>query len=149
MQNLEGRDPWPLKDKVYMACIKWGNLNAMLGKAPLTIGHHVRKTKSSIKNAALVHKTLSFHARGPFAVGDPVGMGLAVDMLVKSLVAKGRLESHVQFSTLRWLRSTFTKNGNLHQGVWPKGLCFPMDWGESDPLCAPHNPNFSTTSCGE
>jgi hypothetical protein len=110
MQNLEGRDPRPLKDKVYMVCIKWANLDAMLGKAPLTIGHHVRDTKLGIKNAVLVHKTPLFHAWGSFAVGDPVGMGLAMDMLVKSLVAKGRLESHAQFSTLRWLRLTYTKN---------------------------------------
>jgi hypothetical protein len=82
----------------------------MLGKAPLTIGHHVCETVSAIKNAELIHKTPLFHAQGTFPLGDPVGMGLAVDMLVKSLVAKGQLEKHVQFSTLRRLRATYTKN---------------------------------------
>ena len=63
-----------------------------------------------INNAALVNKTPSYQPRGPFPLTDIVGMGLAVDMLVKSLVSKGRIESHVQFSTLRRLKATHTKN---------------------------------------
>ncbi len=120
-----------------MVCIKQANLNAMLGKAPLTIGYHVRKTKSAIKNAALIHKTPSFHARGPFAVGDPVGMCLAVDMLVKSLVAKGRLESHVQFSTLRRLRLTYTKNWESSPRGVAKGALFAKGQGRIRPTLRP------------
>ena len=37
-------------------------------------------------------------------------MSLAVDMLLKSLMAKGRIVDHVQFGTLRKLRGTYTKN---------------------------------------
>jgi hypothetical protein len=128
MQSLEGRNPRAVKNKVYMTCIKWAILDTMLGKAPLTIGHHVRETVSAIKNAELVSKTQLFHARIPFPLGDPVGMGLAVDMLVKSLVAKGRLEKHVQFSTLRRLRVTYTKNwesspmGVSEGALFAKGL---------------------------
>ena len=109
MRNLEKRDPAP-GDECYVACIKRANLDAMAGKSPLTILAHLRETTSIIKNAELINKTPSFQPRGPFPLSDPVGMGLAVDQLVKSLTAKGRIEKHVQFSTLRRLRATYTKN---------------------------------------
>ena len=43
-------------------------------------------------------------------MADEVGMSLAVDLLLKSLWAKGRILDHVQFATLRKLRGTYTKN---------------------------------------
>jgi hypothetical protein len=36
-------------------------------------------------------------------------MGLAVDMLMKSLVAKGQIGTHIQFDTMQETRSTYTK----------------------------------------
>jgi hypothetical protein len=57
-----------------------------------------------------IDKIPSYHPRGPFPRGDPVGMSLAVDMLLKSLVAKRRIFDHVQFAMLRKMRSTYTKN---------------------------------------
>ncbi len=114
MRNLEGRDPNTVEDKCFLACIRRANLNAILGKAPMTILNHLRKTKAAIKNAKLINKTLPYHLRGPFPLADTVSMGLAVDMLVKLLVAKGRLQDHVQYPTLRCLRATFTKNWELH-----------------------------------
>ncbi len=103
MRNLEGRDPDEGVDNCFMACIECANINAMAGKLPFTIGGHLRKTTTAIKTAAFINKTWSYHPRGPFPLSDPVGMGLVVDMLLKSLVAKGWLEAHLQFSTLRRL----------------------------------------------
>jgi hypothetical protein len=60
----------------------------MAGKSPLTIGAHLYETVMVINNAALVNKTPSYQPRGPFPLTDIVGMGLAVYMLVKSLVSK-------------------------------------------------------------
>jgi hypothetical protein len=100
IRNLEGRDPAPGKDDVYRACIQRANLDAMLGKLPLTIANHVRESRVAVKNATPINKTPSFYPRGPFPTSDTTGMGLAVDMESKSLVAKGRIRKHVQFSTL-------------------------------------------------
>jgi hypothetical protein len=108
--NLEERDPIAGKDNVYRACIKRANLDAMLGKSPLTIANHVRKSKAVVKNAGLINKTPSFYPRGPFPLSDLVGMGLAVDMELKSLVAKGHICKHVQFSTKCCLQGTHSKN---------------------------------------
>ncbi len=98
-QNLEGWDPRGESDDVYLACIRRANLDAMLGKSPLMIRAHRRETIAVLENSRLIEKTPAYHPRGPFPLGDPVGMSLAVDMLVKSLVAKGRIADHVQFAT--------------------------------------------------
>ena len=108
--NLEGRNPMPGKDDLYPTCIRRANLDAMLGKSLLTIRAHRSQTLSSLQNAMRIDKTPAYHPRGPFPKEDPVGMSLAVDMLLKSLVAKGRILDHVQFSTLQKMRSTYTKN---------------------------------------
>ncbi len=90
----------------------------MLGMSPLRIRAHRRETTVVLKNALMIGKTPAYHPRGPFPLGDPVGMRLAVDILIKSLVAKGRIMDHIQYSMLQKLRSTYTKNWeSLHVGV--------------------------------
>ncbi len=42
-------------------------------------------------------------------MGDRVGMGVMIDMLLKSLTTKGRIKDWVQFDTLQKMRSTYTK----------------------------------------
>ena len=74
-----------------LACIRRANLDVMAGKSPLTIRGHLVETIAVLKNAERINKTPSYHPCGPFPLGDPVGIGLAIDMLTKSVVAKGRL----------------------------------------------------------
>jgi hypothetical protein len=62
----------------------------MLGKSSLTIANHVRESGAVIRNAELINKMPSYYPRGPFLLGDLVGMDLAVDMEFKSLVAKAK-----------------------------------------------------------
>jgi hypothetical protein len=83
--NIEGRDPMLGRDDLYVTCIRRANLDAMLGKSPLTIRAHRRETLTSLKNASLIRKTLAYHPRGPFPMNDEVGMSLMVDMLLKLL----------------------------------------------------------------
>jgi hypothetical protein len=128
MRNLEARDPIEGWDDVFMACIKHANLDAMLGKAPLTIANHVRECRIVIKNAELINKTPSYYLCGPFPLADIVRMGLTVDMELKSLVVRGRIWEHIQFSTLRQVRATHTKNwessplGVVEGASFAKGL---------------------------
>jgi hypothetical protein len=128
MRNLEGRDPLPERDDVYKAYIKRENLDAMLGKLPLTIANHVRETRAVIKNAELINKTPLYYPRRPYPLGNSVGMGLAVDMELKSLVARGCIREHVQFFTLRHLRTTHTKAGNLLLSEWWRVPHLPKAW---------------------
>jgi hypothetical protein len=122
--NLEGRNPTPGRDDVYLTCIRRANLDAMLGKSPLTIKAHRSQTLASLQNAMRIGKTLAYHRRGPFLVDDPVGMSLAVDMLLKSLVAKGRILDHVQFATLQKMISTYTKNWESSPAGVKEGAAF-------------------------
>jgi hypothetical protein len=136
LRNLEGRDP-TTKDECYLACIKRANLDAMAGKSPPTIIALLCKTSTVINNAALVNKTPSYHPRGPFPLSDPVRMGLAVDMLVKSLVSKGCIKRHVQFSTIRRLRVTHTKNWESSPSGVSEGASFARGLGRIQPTLCP------------
>jgi hypothetical protein len=109
-QNLEGKDPFPGWDDIYLTCIRQANIDAVLGKFPLTIKAHRHETISGIDNALTFGKTPAYHPRGLFTMDDQVGMSLVVDILLKSLVAKGKLMEHIQFATLHKLRATYTKN---------------------------------------
>ncbi len=98
--NLEGRDPVPGQDDVYLTCICRVNINAMLGKSPLTIRAHRQDLERAVSTALTFGKMPAYHPLGPFPMVDQVGMSLAVDILLKSLVARGKLVKHVQFATL-------------------------------------------------
>ncbi len=96
----------------------------MLGKYPSTIRSHRRETLVALKNAELIGKTPAYHLRGPFPVSDQVGMSLAADMLLKLLVAKGRILDHVQFLTLRKMRPTYIKNWESSPSGVKEGAAF-------------------------
>jgi hypothetical protein len=64
-------------------------------------------------------------------------MGLAVDMELKSLLAKGRICKHVQFFMLRRLRAMHTKNWeSSHLGV-AKDASFTKGLGRIQPTSCP------------
>ena len=92
MRNLKERDLRGSMEDCFMACIRRTSLDAMAGKSLLTNVAHLRETMTLVNNAVLINKTPSDHPRGPFPMTESVGMGLAVDMLLKSLVAKGHIE---------------------------------------------------------
>jgi hypothetical protein len=62
-----------------------------------------------IRNGKTIGRTPCLEQRGPFPIGDLVGMGWAVDLLLKSLLSQGRVDEWIQFDTMRDLRGTFTK----------------------------------------
>ncbi len=99
-RNLEGREPVPGRDNIYLTCMRRANIDAMLGKSPLTIRAHRQESERAISTALAFGKTPAYHPRGPFLMADQVGMSLAVNILLKSLVTKGKLIKHVQFATL-------------------------------------------------
>ena len=89
------------------------------------------------ENSRLIGKTPAYHPRGPFPVGNPMGMSLAVDMHIKSLVAKGRIANHVQFSTLQKLRGTYTKNWESSPAGVMEGASFAKGAGWICPTSCP------------
>jgi hypothetical protein len=65
-RNLEGRNPTWGRDNVYLTCIRQANLDAMLGKSPLTIKALRSQTLASLQNAMKIGKTSAYHRRGFF-----------------------------------------------------------------------------------
>jgi len=82
----------------------------MGGRAVATIEGHVAVVKQTIQNLRLIRKTPTIPHRGPMPLADNLGMGMAVDMLYSSLLAKPRLkgESFIQFDSMQCPRATFT-----------------------------------------
>ena len=90
MRNLEGRDLLP-SDDFYVKCLRLANLNAMAGKMYLTIVRHRREILANIARKKLIGVTPSYKPRGQSPEKDQGGMGVLEDMLLKILVAKGRI----------------------------------------------------------
>ena len=109
IRNLEGRNP-TRDDEAYIQSLRRANLDAMVGKSKDTIAGHKRRTGRMVTNSERINKTPGLQSRGPFEIGDFVGMSLAVDILQESIHAVGRNEPTVQAETLRQLRATYTKN---------------------------------------
>jgi hypothetical protein len=114
----------PGRDDIYLTCIRQANIDAMLGKSPLTIGAHRWQSLNAIDTALTFGKLPAYHLHGPFPMDNLVGMSLVVDNLLKSLIAKGKLVNHVQFATLRKLRSTYTKNWESSPARIKEGAAF-------------------------
>ena len=108
MRNLEGKDIGE-GDAAYEMCLWRENLDAIAGEAKTTIDARKHDVLTTIKNCGKTIKTLSYAPRGSFPLVDLYGMGLVVEMLVKSLTSKGRIKDSVQFDTIRKLRLTYAK----------------------------------------
>ena len=68
---------------------------------------------------------------------DACGMGLVVEMLVKSYTAKGRISDYVQFETLRKLRSTYAKVFESSPAGAREGSSFAKGTGRVRPTSCP------------
>ena len=124
-------------DETYARCIRRAQLDAMHGKSHLTINTHRQQTASVIRVCTQINKTPTFQPRGPFPMGDQYGMGLAVDMLAKSLVAKGRVNASITYSTMRKLRGTNTKNYDSSPVGISEGASFARGTGRVRPTSCP------------
>ena len=136
MYNLEGRDIME-GDEDYVMCIRRASLDSITGKSHLTIRSHRNEMLANINRCERMHKTPSYEPRGPMPMNDPVGMGVAVDMLLKSLFAKGRLSSHVQYDTVRKLRASYTKNYDSSPVGVSEGASFARGTSRVRPTSCP------------
>jgi len=137
IRNLEGRNPEPGLDDLYVSHIRRANLDAMAGKATNTILTHRRNVKRMLRDAIEIRKTPSTLPRGPFPLDDKVGMSLAVDELHYSITGRGRINDHVQFDTIRKLRSSYTKMWESSPRGVLEGASFAKGTGRVRPTECP------------
>ena len=137
MRNLEGRDPEPGLDDLYVSHLRRANLDAMAGKSKNTIMTHRRLIHRMLRDAIEIRKTPSILPRGPFPLDDLVGMSLAVDELHYSITGIGRINDHVQFDTIRKLRSAFGKLWESSPRGAREGASFAKGTGRVRPTSCP------------
>ena len=128
MRNLEGRDLME-GDVTYIMCLRQAQLDAISGKSHLTIKGHQQEVIPNVWRCESIRKTPSYEPRGPFPLDDPIGMGLIVDMLLKSLMVTGEIKDYVQFGILQKLRSTFARNYSSSPQDVGKGSSFAQGTG--------------------
>jgi len=109
MRNLEGRNPHSIDDRLYTMCIRRVNLDAINSRAAGTLATHLGNIKSMLETCAEIGRTPNLPQRGPFPLADQVGMGVAVEMQMKSIRNKGRIVPNIQWESLRKARGTQTK----------------------------------------
>ena len=136
VRNLEHRDPGA-GDAAYVRTIRRAILDGINGVSRATIAQHRGRVKEVVRNAERINKTPSLHPRGPMPLGDPLGMGVAVDILQKSVHARGAHEKYVQVETLRQVRSTHTKNYESSPVGVKEGGAFSRGAGVVRPTSCP------------
>ena len=120
MINLEGRLPRAEEDRVYIQCIRRASLDAFHGPAAATVASHRASVDRTVRQCELINKTPSFPPRGPMPVGDPVGMGVAVEMLHHSTNRTGRVnkEGFISYAAMCRQRGVYsTSYKSSHVGV--------------------------------
>lgn len=88
-------------------------IDAQNGRSRTTLAAHMREVLRTAKDCSLLGKTPSYvgKPRGPMPIEDTFGMSLAVEMVNRSLVAKGRINKggFIQWESLRKMRSSATR----------------------------------------
>eukprot|EP00978_Attheya_sp_CCMP212_P008069 scaffold18782_cov24-Attheya_sp.AAC.1 len=107
-KNLQGREPSRgNKDVLLQIAIRSANLDAMWSLEPSTVANNAREIKRGVRESQLVGLRPPYPPLGPWEVGDTVGFGVAIQMLIRSL-DNGKRTANVQFDTVRKLVSGYS-----------------------------------------
>jgi hypothetical protein len=107
-RNLTRRNPSSSspQDDLLLCCIRRANLDAVWGRESTTVSATLRGARQ-----LLSFWRIELPSRGPFPVGDSLGLRVAIGMLIKSLEPGRYSSSYQQFETIQKLRATFS---NMH-----------------------------------
>lgn len=102
--------PCPTINDMLVKLIRRANLDAMAAHAASTSVGHANEILRAVCIGQMIHKSPSIQPRGPMPLSDTVGMGLAIEILLRSIMGKGRApgRSSIQYSTMRQYRGTYT-----------------------------------------
>lgn len=108
-RNLTFRNPIEGSevDDLLLCCIRRINLDAFWSRASKTVNGTKLEVNQMLRLWSSVGIEPTFLPLGPFPVGDSMGYGLAIAMVLKSL-EPGSYSNHQQFETIRKLRSGFS-----------------------------------------
>lgn len=106
--NINKRYPTP-KDmnSPLMICIRRVNLDSLWSREPETVKQNLNVLRGYLTTMELFEVEVPLPPRGPFEVDDSFGYKTACALVWKSLNS-GRNSAHVQFSTIRKVRSAMS-----------------------------------------
>jgi hypothetical protein len=103
--NLKGRKAGAsVKDELVELCIRRAILDSFWSRETSTVEKNRNEMRRFLETADLLGINNPLPKRGPFPIGEDQGLGVACTILIRSLDA-GRNAKHVQFETIRKLRS--------------------------------------------
>jgi hypothetical protein len=107
-QNIQGRNSMATneKDVTLLVCIRRAILDSFWAREPSTVEKNMRE---GVKGHSMGQRIgIETHPKGePYPMADTWGMGIACLTLIRSL-DPGKNAAHVQFETIRKLRSHFS-----------------------------------------
>jgi len=109
-RNLTLRNPDSDRpqDVFLLCCIRQTNLDAVWGRESNTVNGTLRGVRQLVNLWRVAHIPIVLPARGPFPVGDCLGLRVAVGMLIKSLEPGRYSQIYQQFETIRKLRAAYS-----------------------------------------
>ena len=107
--NLKGRDfdGRSAQDVMLLGYIRRMNLDIMWHKEPSTVKANLYQLKKGAKHSIKLGLDPPGLARGPWPIGDEVGVQVALEMLSASQEPGRHRKTYQQFETIRKLRSAF------------------------------------------
>lgn len=104
--NIQERYPGDsMEDQLLCLCIRRAQLDAFWAREPSTVAGNLRELRMVLKSSQQLGIENPLPDRGPFPIGDHVGMRTACALLMRTLNA-GKNAEMVQFETARKARST-------------------------------------------
>ena len=94
-------------DSVFMICVRRVILDSLWSREPETVRQNLTTLRGYLTTMALFEVDNPLPPRGPFAVDDSFGYKAAAVLVWKSMEA-GRNSAHVQFSSIRKVRSALS-----------------------------------------
>ena len=107
--KLKGRFPIPdaPKDVLLLGAIRRVNLDAFWSRASTTVRRNLDGVKKTLYTSASVGLKGPFKSFGPMPSFDHCGYEIAVDMVLASKGSGRHCKDHVQFKTIRKLRTSY------------------------------------------
>ena len=100
-------------DGLLLATIRRMNLDAFWSSASVTVVGNKGKINMSLKLSALVGLQGPYLHDGPFPAYDHCGYEVAIQMLLYSKRPGTHTKSHLQFETVRKLRTSYSNHGRV------------------------------------
>lgn len=104
-----------------MTYFRRANLDMFWSKEPSTVVGTLNAYKQAQRNMMQKGMPPEIIPQGPYPIGDPYGMSIAVSLLIQSQRSRKNAKGYMQYDSVRKLRSSFS-NLFAASPIWNKGF---------------------------